>query len=292
MLKKLLIPLLFMLQMPLNAYVIILNGTGSAGKSSLARALSETLDGNVVVISHDSILTELMNREAVNKHGLRSRSQLGKKLWDELYDGICCSQAYDIIIKMIHAYKECETYLIVDVVIDSEELNTRFKEALSKEHCFNVTVYCSPARLVEHVEKRNKLKNRDELRSVETPLDIYFDMYRVAQPGQPALVLDRKETVEAFKKAKAMLTGFWNKKELEFLKALEEDFMNAFELHEPVEKVHVTPRFGCDFIIDAGLKSPQACAQETQAALKRWRLPQVKRIAVVDDLIEGALSFL
>ena len=118
--------------------VIFLNGASSSGKSTIARALQQSLEKPYLHISEDMFFATLPAREYSQSDYFRYGSRL-----------------YDGFTKCVRTLVECENRVIVDTVAWVPGSLDGFVKALWNVQVFAVGVHCSLPFLETREQQRN-----------------------------------------------------------------------------------------------------------------------------------------
>lgn len=135
-----------------NASVIILNGTSSAGKTSIALALQELLDDVYFIYSRDVFQSMFPGHIWVN-------NELMKKIGPRMFRGFHAS---------IAAFAEAGNHLIVDHVLNRPEWIYECADALSDVDALLVGVRCP----IDVAEKRELARGDREIGLVSSQYEI------------------------------------------------------------------------------------------------------------------------
>lgn len=188
--KSIFLTLLFCL--PLEARIILLNGTSSAGKSSVIREFVK-LNPQYMPLSIDNFMLDLYTKQARELGIISSReqityieqvreyinnrkpaelrpqlhahfNQLAEHIFELFYD--------DVALKA----KKNKNIIIDDVITMNDELENFF----NKMESFDVVMmlaYCPFSKLPAHVEKRNKSGDKAEYRTLDSVLCQFSYVY-------------------------------------------------------------------------------------------------------------------
>lgn len=161
------------------AGIIVLNGTSTSGKSTLARALQESYGDVVEIVSIDSFFTNNLlwrygfsylnpfewtktNEEIFSPKEIK---EISKKSHMEL-----CNKAYELY----HSGKS----VIIDVVVCDQEIRDLYDQLLQETNISWFLVYCPLGKLIERVVKRNESTDDKEKRSLAQVLHQFSKMYK------------------------------------------------------------------------------------------------------------------
>lgn len=123
------------------AQIILLNGAGSSGKSTLARALQETIQEPYLHISLDTFL-DMVQRRHLEREGILFVNKPLAELPSLPEETV----VYDRIISGFHhsifALAKAQNLLIVDHVLTRHNKALELLELLANFSCFFVGVHC------------------------------------------------------------------------------------------------------------------------------------------------------
>lgn len=239
--------------------VVLLNGTSSAGKTSIVYELQKIYgDAYSVAILDDFIRAyEAEHHETID--GSITNDALNKH-WDALFT---------IFYQHINSLLLLGKHVIVDTLEYQDEFEIN-KKLLVAAPIITILVYCPPHVIVEHVEKRNQSGNIQEQRFVGQAFRQFFEFYKV-QESKEEVVIDRISTIlikNALDIAKndIDLEAQGVPRHIALEKVVNNDqfylhFMQRFQLHNEHE-VALTPTHSWDFIVNAGLDTPATMAQK------------------------------
>jgi chloramphenicol 3-O-phosphotransferase len=275
--------LLILLTLPVLArdlppVLLLLNGTGSAGKSSIGRALQKELrhsiflsEERLVLAAYLDILREKHLQPARALHdipelmsyraSLPARSQAGlkqafRKRGQEFIRqetrrqvDLAARQGYDFI-------------LIDDTLWKPEQVQQWQRLALGYR-AFHVVVYCPLSSLLEHVKTRNQSIYRFEHRDLALPLEMYFSMYPATNATNPIDFLEREQVARDLQECSVYQQS---------LTGQPADF--SFYL-QTSPTLKIAPFFEYDMAVNTGRNSPEECVRQICAELRSraWLLP-------------------
>lgn len=246
--------------------VVLLNGTSSAGKTSIMYELQKIYgDAYQIVLLDDFIrLYVLEHPEAIDSSIAKDALQ---KHWDALF-----TLFYQHINTLIVSGKN----VFVDTLEyqDEYELHTLL---LAQTRIITILVYCPPHVIVEHVEKRNQSGDEREQRAIGQAFRQFAEFYRVKESAED-VVIDRINTVlikNALDKAKEEidLDVQHAPSDVALEKAMKNDqfylhFVQRFTLDEQQE-IALVPTCSWDLIVNASVDTPWEIAQKIVAYLER-----------------------
>ena len=258
--------------------VVLLNGTGSAGKSSIGRVLENTLD-NAVFLNEEQLVfnayRHLLERHHLNSprplHGIAdlvryrqtlpaaTEATLKREFQREGEEWI----QRDTHRLLVQSMQQGHPFVIVDNSLWKPELVERWRQETQGYQSFHVVVYCSLAKVLEHIQERNLSPQTYEHRTVDLPLEMYFSMYPPAQVGPPIdrlfrdhVELDLRNTFAYKRKICGQPTS-----EKVIQKYLHQSHLDVRD------QVDIAPFFEHDMVVNTGTATPQQCAEQIRARL-------------------------
>jgi chloramphenicol 3-O-phosphotransferase len=256
--------------------IILLNGTSSAGKSSIAQELTNMLTAHTVAsISYDEVLGRVLRTMAKEKGYSCTENQSLNDLCKMLPDGALDrvefghridSMLHDEIRKLVEIHK----FVIVDAATEDQEDYAIRMQQLAGLNVFHILVYCNPEKLMEHVSKRNLSDNKDEHRTIVNPFAQFYSIYKPAQSNEHCIdTLDIKKTNAllgvVLEKAQPMLN---DEEKAEATQLLLKNFVQKFKCDEQAT-IKINPFFTYDLLVDTSTVSAEACAQQIVKKLEQ-----------------------
>lgn len=250
---------------------MLLNGTGSAGKSSIGRELDQTLE-NAVFLSEEVLVFNAYTH-LLQQHQLQPPTPL-KDIGDLMdYRRTLPAeqeaalrrdfrQYGDDLIRqdlrrLVQLYMGQDKDIVIDNSMWTAEQIEEWQDATRGFPTLNVVVYCSLKVLLEHIQTRNLSPLTYEHRDVVLPLEMYFSIYRRVEEGAVDH-LDRVSVEWDLERAlayKRQRDPNWENDDA----GLIEDYLARLELHEN-ESVKIAPFFAYDLCVNTGTQSPPECA--------------------------------
>jgi chloramphenicol 3-O-phosphotransferase len=157
---------------PASGSIILFNGTSSAGKSSLAKAMLQESKTRYEVISFDDF-----ERSYKPTNGTAGRG-------------------YDNVMLALYRHVKAEADAGKNVIIDTVEFDRnydRYCEILNCANVIKVIVYCPLEHLLKRIEKRNNDGSPGNHRLVLLAYDQFVQMYK-PQSSPQELVVARTNT--------------------------------------------------------------------------------------------------
>src|SRR3954470_18438019 len=212
--------------------IVLLNGTSSAGKSSLAESMIRDCKQKYEVVSFDDFYHSYLK-----KHGLAGFNR-------EQYDDFLLS-----LYRHVKAQSEAGQNVIIDTV-EFELAYDKYCEILDCSKVIKVIVYCPLDHILKRIDRRNNTGDASGRRPVLLSFQQFLQMYqRQASPEE--LVVERTSTgrlraglVEAGKKA-------GNPRQYAFLY---QQYVKTFGIDKDQELV-IVPRRKYDLVINTRASS-------------------------------------
>jgi chloramphenicol 3-O-phosphotransferase len=256
--------------------VILLNGTSSAGKSSIAQELQKTLDYSCEFVGIDKNVNEPALNTIIEYVQQKTKEPVTKENIDDIAEklvkdgtttqedldnfyGQASNKLFNGMIQKIKDFTQNGKNVIFDTIIgdDSEQEIVRAFEQFRGENVLFLLVYCPFQELAKRIAARNsgdKLEQRD----FSIVWRQFGGLYKAAQPSDaPILETLSKNTVTDLVQLHAR-SEFEEEKEFnEFLSELLENLsLNNHEI------VRITSSYKYDLIVNNATQSPAECAQQ------------------------------
>ena len=215
--------------------IVLLNGTSSAGKSSIVKELQEISGNEFFVISLDSFM---------DAH-------------EEDYSD-------ELFYKYIHDARLTHNKILVDTV--EYEWAVEKNDAILGENLVKVLVYCPLDDIAKRVEKRNQSQDENEHRSVRQAFEQFLGLYK-KQSKSDELVIDKIHTSSIknlLPKIKEECDGLDISidKRVERYDKIIQAAQEIFNFNDH-RKIKIVPQQNCwDLIINSGANSPAQSAHE------------------------------
>lgn len=148
---------------PESGRIIFVNGTSSAGKSTLCRALQDTLPTPFWHISSDHFIDAGMRPQ--------KRIDAGDFLWREMR-----SRFFDGFHRVIPAFAAGGNDLLVEHIVEEAEWMEQLREVLEVFDVFVVSVRCSLDELAERERRRADRTIGEALFHVKTYTHVAHDL--------------------------------------------------------------------------------------------------------------------
>ena len=266
--------------------VILLNGTSSAGKSSIAQELQKMwgdscefvgIDKDVHGPSLNSIISHVQQKtkEQVTKENI---DNIAEKL---IKDGATTQEDLDIfyaqtsnklfnrMIQKIKDFTKNGKNVIFDTIVgdDSEQEIVSLAETLRGENVLFSLVYCPFQELAKRIASRNSA-DKMEQRDFSMVWRQFGGLYKAAQPSDTQILETlSKNTVTDLVQLHAR-SEFEEEKEFnEFLSELLENLSL-----DKNDSVQITSRYTYDLIVNNATQSPDKCAQQINNFMREKNL--------------------
>lgn len=230
--------------------IVLLNGTSSAGKSSLAEAMVQESKTKYDIISFDEF-----RRTYEEKHRL---TRWGYKEYNDVMVGL---------YRQAKAEADAGKNIIIDTVEFDRGYDT-YCEILDCPKVIKAIVYCPPEHLLKRIEKRNGAGVPSNRRPVLLSFDQFVQMYK-PQSSPQELVVARTSTsvlraalVEAGQKA-----GNAGRKQYQ---ALYKDYVKVFGIDQDRDLV-IVPKGSYDLVVNTKWNSKRENVGLLEDHMKRPR---------------------
>ncbi len=251
--------------------IIFLNGTSSAGKSSIRRALPALLEDHTEIVDIDQVALEMLQTIIKERHYMPDKnldifslvasvpeSILSKQDVIDLYPA-AQKKAYELIRKFFLEGKNVITETVVFGYYDTRQC----LDALHDLPVMFAFVYCSPKILLKHVLERNQLDDKGEHRDILIPFTHFLDVCKKQEEGDYRIDTMTREGINAlFDSISLNMNCDCQNEELSgAIHSLHARFISTFKLHEKSE-VGISPILNYDCIINTEAMSSQECAEQ------------------------------
>lgn len=180
-----------------SAWTLVLNGTSSAGKSTLAKNFKDLApQQRIEILQFDTEATQVIKEtlETMGHHydgktdiwtwfdtlpeEIKKKIDKGEGSWGE--------QSYKRLIAKAQTSVAKGINVIIDTVFSDETSYTRFKTELSPERTYFVLVYAPILQLLTNVLARNSSGNKSEERDLSMPFGQYLqEFYQPCDSSSP-----------------------------------------------------------------------------------------------------------
>ncbi len=261
-----------------QATIIFLNGTSSAGKSSITRELQSILGRSFVVVSTDTFLMDALVEEAYSR-GLLKRSDPKPRTAKEikkLINALPKKQASvmygdfkQIVIANNHAmyahvaHLACQGWhVIIDHVMTFDDDIKDCLQTLGAFDVFFVLAHCPLGELVRRVYQRNSSQDKAEKRTLDSVLGHYAQVHC---PGSKDDFLEIISYEQMSYYIDLVRSSFPTVK---LFSEFKEFVIRYLELDQ-CKYVYLCPSLAYDYVINTGNKNPHTCAQSIAQALHK-----------------------
>jgi len=172
----------------LNGKIIIINGTSSAGKSTLCKALKETLTEPFWHISSDQFIDIGMAPSRKDRGGRFDWSQLRPKFFDGFHN-------------VLPAFASAGNNLIVEHIIESPDWMDNLVELLKDFDVFFVGLHCS----IEVIEKRERERGNRQIGEAQYHMKTHdYCTYDLEVECQDDVLKNAQTIITAWQKRKSL----------------------------------------------------------------------------------------
>ena len=255
--------------------LLLLNGTGSAGKSSIGRALEKSL-AHATFVSEEKLVfhayQDILRRRGLHPprplHDLPQLisyratlpAALEASLRSEFARGGQAFIVQDTRRQVELAARQGYDFILLDDTLWKAEQVEHWRSESRRYRAFHVVVYCPLSSLLEHVRSRNQSPRRYEHRDLALPLEMYFSMYL---PALSDRYVDRLERVKLESDLQAC--DAYQRS----LKGKQLDWRPYLRVLGGGAEVKIAPFFAYDMMVNTGVRSSEACAAEIRAELRK-----------------------
>jgi chloramphenicol 3-O-phosphotransferase len=224
--------------------VVLLNGTSSAGKSSLAEAMVQQSKTKYHVVSFDDFY-----------HSGRAKVRTSR-----------LGGSFDDTMTAFYQYAHQESEVGKNIIIDTVQFDQRYDKycaILNCETAIKVVVYCPIQHILKRVERRNNSDDRLNRRPVLLCFGQFIQMYK-PQSSPDELVVDR--TTTTVMRAALAEVGSKVNHSSEF-EALYKQYARVFGIEEDKEIVLVT-KGKYDLVINTKMDSKKENVRRVENYIK------------------------
>ena len=261
MITKLLIACL-LFTAPTQTVILYLNGTSSAGKSSIARSLSALTDMKILKL--DDIFLGLLKKElkVTHYHDQKINDQdletFAKHIIVmlptadiERLDKAATYKLYNKIRKYAIAGKSA----IVDTVLKDAYI-TYCMDMLHDLDVIFILLYCPLDKLYEHVVTRNKQADSTEHRSFDQAVRRFALIYKLKETENDCIV----DFVES-EKLKALFSTTLSSDNLLSVKKQTKELVDSTFKLEQQKVIGICPRMHYNLVVNTGIYTQTQCAE-------------------------------
>lgn len=243
---------------PKHGTIVLLNGTSSAGKSSIVQSLSHMYGDMYEVANGDTFLeTYSFTKEQESMPtDILQRQILG-----------------DLFLHVNKLAAEGKNVL-VDVV-EFDDHYDYYCSILDCKNVIKILVYCPPDVLVDRVAERNRLGEEKEKRPLNLSFAQFKNIYKV-QESADERVVDRIATScikygldKAVEEIRQLMKESGQQDiEANIESGVVKPFSEQFNL-DTAQEIVLVPKHHWDLVVNTGIQSPQEAAQTIAAFLGR-----------------------
>lgn len=162
--------LVISIYLPTKALVVLLNGTCSAGKTTIARKIIELMKAEFKPIHFISV--DAIAQSIAQKNGLGNSGFASSDAENELYQ-----QAIQEAIVQAKNFHDQQKIVLVDVVLLNDSEVMQFKEAIGHLDVKHLLIYSELKTLFLNIAKRNDDVNDSEKRHLLLPFKQFLHFY-------------------------------------------------------------------------------------------------------------------
>lgn len=275
--------------------IFFLNGTSSAGKSSITRILPALLKEPTEIVDIDAVALELLQITLQNRNYKFNQSLDIFSLIESTPESILSKQdiinlyptaqkkAYELVRKFFLEGKNVITETVVFGAYDTRQC----MQALHDLPVMFIFVYCSPTILLKHILARNQSGDEAESRDILASFFMFLEVCKKHKEGD--YCIDSMNIIEInslFDSIHSSLDGSHTNETISLqVNALRDNFLHIFEL-DKFDNAMVAPMLQYDCVINTNLSTPKDCAAEIvlNASSSRKNAIEKNYIIVKDKL--------
>ncbi|MBP6891958.1 AAA family ATPase [Candidatus Babeliales bacterium] len=255
------------LQLEATGTIILLHGTGSAGKSSISKILQKKLF-DAVAVSVDDFLWPVLLQNSLEKR--YTKKEMTKQEQEQIVMNniaklsINNDQMKTLLQKLYQHAKNVSNhhaYVILDTVFLRYQDYQWFCNATQDISVISVLVYCSPINLAQHVMKRNSGSNIKEQRNITSHLKNFTKLYKKSTDDTRTIdTLTEKNIQKTLSIIQTYLFKIGTRKSKikeQITKLQDQYFTNFFRKEHQVE---IKYEFPYDMMVNTGELSSIQCA--------------------------------
>lgn len=227
--------------------IILLNGTSSAGKSSIAKELKNICGPSLKIVSIDEYARDIFG------------AKYDKKMWEDFYihNKNLSKAGYTVVIDTLKFEDDYEKYCSI--------LSTNIRKIL---------IYCPLANIAEHIEQRNQSKNKRDHRSLIEAYYQFLNLYGPKKSNSDTFV-DSTNNVQMYNTLQEIITNIEVKRNCMRTKSSSTDldlmqkFIEKFNLNEnhthtdnETDQLILTQEHSWDLVINTNDDSANTAAQK------------------------------
>jgi len=218
----------FLNQQPRSGTIVLLNGTSSAGKTSIIKELQKIYgDSCAVVIGDDFLATYLIEHPQPIS------------MTQDAYQRQMLRDAF-LHVKQLSLHN-------AHVFVDFAEINAKhYCTILDCNKVVKILVYCPLDILVDRVAERNRSGNTNETRTLSMPFGQFLNIYKL-QESSDEVVVDRIKTSRI-------------KYAVQIAEQDEKPFVEQFKL-DTLKEIVLVPKQQWDLIVNTGTHSSREIAK-------------------------------
>lgn len=251
--------------------LILLNGTSSAGKSSIAKCLQQIVKGSVILDLDElfwsnmiatGIDMKIIDKEQSYEQQYNIAKQHKKILYKELKARRTLTTRQELATLANKLAKEGKV-VIVDSpmgIFKQQELS-EFYNLVQDIPCYSVLVYCPFASLISHVIRRNQSGQFDQKRRMKGVLDQFLALYSCSKDVLDTIgCLSFTDLYKGLEMAQVDIARETSVEESnQIIKVFGKKYMQKFKL-EDYQVVSIEARCFFDFCINTAIYRPDEAA--------------------------------
>lgn len=261
--------------------IIILNGTSSVGKSTLASQISKKLKDSVIVRC-DEVAVDVF-KNLVNKKNYTISENTPKDLLSLIYKGVpdidpnfLDDEINKEMYERIRSAASQGKIVINDNAWIQQKDAENCEEELKGFSVICIFVHSSLNDLLVRVKKRNEQSSEIEHRVMTLPFQTISLMYRTVNKENECIVDTWKaqsvrefmdHLQKEFETIKHLYNSYWVEEATSFFSSLQE-FYDHFKISNE-NSVPVTSKFPFDYLINTSKSTLEECTQQVVHWLKK-----------------------
>lgn len=267
-------------------HIIILNGTTTAGKSSIASELQKKLGDKTVILSHDTyFITTLQNplNWTCSMWCNVPRGLCGDGKWITSKElNILALKALAELLDTALEYYSNGFNVIIDVVAYKKDVISLITASVQDHKSKWILVYCPLETLIERVIERNKQRDATQHRSLTQALNQFTHFYSAQDPDEKSKIIDTltPETLEATL-AKAQSARKMSPKPPKYIQGIQDaicphtfdeiqnNVYKTFPVSEELQSVSIAASIQHDLLVHTYKNTSEKCADRICREIKK-----------------------
>lgn len=252
--------------------VIVLQGTSSAGKTSIMKCLQQLFHKEkLIILSLDDFLWKIVIEHNINSGLISESMPLDEKQkiimlnWHVAFEKIIKNNWLEPQQELHKAIREAALqglFVLVDTVHENEETYASFCEQNKGLDVMIVQVYCPLPKLIEHVIQRNSKVEYCEKRDLFWILKQYSDLYQYVESADDCIdIMTMYDIENSLDIVHQDLHNTMNENVLDKkISEMKSYYKKLFHFHTS-EKIFLISKLPYDFLVHTGSYSAEICAQ-------------------------------